>query len=136
MPSTATAGKYYPKEVVAVVRPANYVSQSDSKVLDQKYIFKSNVEMSLKVMFNGYKKGLQNADHCYSLRVAPSSHRGVHGIYVFPLRCRFQDLFQKAGVFTFSFSLVSCSQKVQFYLCQVQSVSYNVICCIIIYLSD
>ena len=107
LPATATAGKCPPKKLVAVVRPVSFVSQRDSKVLDQKFIFKSNIEMSLEVKFSGGKKDLQVTEHVYSVRIPPSSHEGIHGIYVFQLGCKFPHLFQKAGVYTFSFSLVS-----------------------------
>ncbi|XP_062120131.1 structural maintenance of chromosomes flexible hinge domain-containing protein GMI1-like isoform X2 [Humulus lupulus] len=117
LPCTATAGKVPPKEVVAVVRPGNYVSKGDSRVLEQRYIFKSNIEMLLEVKFIGEEKDPQKHEHVLSKRVSPSSNHGVHGIYVFPLRCKLKHphLFQKAGVYKFSFSLIdsSCERLVK-----------------------
>ncbi|KAH8492181.1 hypothetical protein H0E87_021675 [Populus deltoides] len=46
--STVEAGCTPPKEIVAVVRPGCYVSSSHSKILDQKYIVKTNLEMSIE----------------------------------------------------------------------------------------
>ncbi|KAG6752676.1 hypothetical protein POTOM_042705 [Populus tomentosa] len=46
--STVEAGCAPPKEIVAVVRPGCYVSSSHSKILDQKYIVKTNLEMSIE----------------------------------------------------------------------------------------
>ncbi|XP_060971263.1 structural maintenance of chromosomes flexible hinge domain-containing protein GMI1 isoform X1 [Cannabis sativa] len=115
--ANVTAGKVPPKEVVAVVRPANYVRKGDSRVLDQRYIFKCNIDMSMEVKFIGEEKDPHKDEHVYSKRVSPSSNHGVHGIYVFPLRCKqkLPHLFQKAGVYKFSFSLIdlSCEKLVK-----------------------
>lgn len=94
------AGQVPPTEIVAVVRPANFVSSFTSKNLDQKYIVKSNLEMSMEVKF-------EDAHHIYSGCVTPSSRKGFHGLYIFPLGCKFPELFRKAGLYTFKFSLVS-----------------------------
>ncbi|KAF3955648.1 hypothetical protein CMV_019149 [Castanea mollissima] len=37
--------------------------------------------------------------------VTPSSRKGFHGLYIFTLGCKFPELFQKAGLYTFKFSL-------------------------------
>ena len=84
------------------MRPANFVSSVTSKNLDQKYIVKSNLEMCMEVKYRD-----EDAHHIYSGRVTPSSRKGFHGLYIFPLGCKFPELFQKAGLYTFSFSLVS-----------------------------
>lgn len=107
MHATVKAGKAPPKKLVAVVRTANYVSESDPKDLDQRYIFKSDKDMYLKVKFNDGKRNAREVVHVYSTRVTPSEHKGIHGLYVFPLKCKIPNLFQKVGTFTFSFSLVS-----------------------------
>lgn len=98
------AGKLLPKETVAVVRPASYVSSSASKNLDQKHIFKSNLEMSMQVNFRA--KDRDNVDHIFSVCLKPSSRKGIQGLYVFPLRCKLPS-FDRAGIYTFTFSLVS-----------------------------
>ncbi|KAF5442725.1 hypothetical protein F2P56_035352 [Juglans regia] len=109
------AGQVPPSEIVAVVRPANFVSSSISKNLDQNDIVKSNLEMSMEIKFREEAEDLQDVCHIYSRRVTPSSHhiyskritpssrKGFHGLYIFPLGSKFPDLFQKAGVYTFSF---------------------------------
>ncbi|XP_024029765.1 uncharacterized protein LOC21395118 [Morus notabilis] len=109
LPAIVTAGKASPKEIVAVVRPANYGPQSDH--LQQKYISKCKTEMLLEVKFNGANKDVGNGDHLCSWRVTPSSHKGIHGLYVFSLGRKFSNLFQKVGFYTFSFSLTDSSCK-------------------------
>jgi hypothetical protein len=96
---------------VAVVRPANFVSSGTSKNLDQKYIVKINLEMSMEVKFRKEVEDLQDCRHIYSVRITPSSRKGFHGLYIFPLGCKFPELFQKAGVYMFSFSVVSITQE-------------------------
>lgn len=107
MHTTVKAGKAPPKEVVAVVRPANYVSESDTKYVDQKYIIKSYKEMSLEIKFNDRNKNAQAVQHVYSTRIAPLEYKGIHGLYVFPLACKLPKLFEKVGKCTFSLSVVS-----------------------------
>ena len=46
LPAVTNTGKVPSKEIVAVVRPANYKSSPASKSLDQKFIIKDNLEMS------------------------------------------------------------------------------------------
>ncbi|XP_059434267.1 structural maintenance of chromosomes flexible hinge domain-containing protein GMI1 [Corylus avellana] len=99
------AGEVPPKEIVAVVRPANFVSSGASKNLDQKHIVKTNLEMSMEVKFRKEVEDLQDCRHIYSVRITPSSRKGFHGLYIFPLGCKFPELFQKAGVYMFSFSV-------------------------------
>lgn len=61
--------------------------------------------MSLKLTFSVSGKGL-DVKHIYSSSKGPSSHKGLHGLYIFQLE-KVQDLFQKAGLYTFVFSCVS-----------------------------
>lgn len=49
----------------------------------------------------------KDAKHIYSKRVTPSSRNGFHGLYIFPLGCKFPHLFEKAGLYTFTIFLVS-----------------------------
>ncbi|KAI7727062.1 hypothetical protein M8C21_012163, partial [Ambrosia artemisiifolia] len=102
-----------PSEIVAVVRPASYKSGTPSKQLDQKYVMKDNFEMSLVITYSTNKKS-QEEKIIYSVRVPPSSLRDLHGLYVFKPRCRSHPLFQKAGIYTFTFSLrdSSCEKRV------------------------
>ena len=101
------AGQVPPTEIVAVVRPTNFVSSFTSKNLDQKYIVKINLEMSMEIKFLKEAEHPDDAHHIYSGCVTPSSRKGFHGLYIFPLGCKFPELFQKAGLYTFKFSLVS-----------------------------
>lgn len=117
------AGQVPPKEIVAVVRPASFVSSSASKNLDQKYIIKDNfasknldqkyiikdnLELSMEVKL---MDGTKDTKHIYSKCVTPSSRNGFHGLYIFPLGCKFPQLFQKAGVYTFTVFLKGSSFK-------------------------
>lgn len=105
--ATVDVGQVPPLEVVAVVRPASYDASSTSNSLDQKYIFKDTTEMSMVVTFRRAAKGCGSADHIYSKRVAPSCHKGLNGLYIFPLGQKFPKLFRRPGVYRFLFSLVS-----------------------------
>ncbi|KAK1415185.1 hypothetical protein QVD17_30957 [Tagetes erecta] len=104
-------------EIVAVVRPATYKSGSPSKHLDQKYMMKDNFEMSLVITYSTNKKSLDEKN-IYSKRVAPSSVRDFHGLYVFQPKCKSHPLFHKAGIYTFTLSIrdsscEKCVVKVQ-----------------------
>ncbi|XP_060675499.1 structural maintenance of chromosomes flexible hinge domain-containing protein GMI1 isoform X2 [Ziziphus jujuba] len=111
LPVKAKAGQVAPKEIVAVVRPANYASSTASANLDQKYIFKSNLEMTMEVNFNNEADNVHNKKkHIYSIRVKPSSRKDIQGLYVFPLRCKLKQ-FERAGVYAFTFSLIESSCK-------------------------
>ncbi|XP_050387770.1 structural maintenance of chromosomes flexible hinge domain-containing protein GMI1 [Argentina anserina] len=101
----ARAGKSPPEEVVAIVRPGNYVSSSSSKSLDQKYIVKSNLEMTMKVNFKGDADERPNVSHIYSERVGPKSLKGIQGLYVFSVKHKLNGFYRSAGVYTFSFHL-------------------------------
>ncbi|XP_024438485.2 structural maintenance of chromosomes flexible hinge domain-containing protein GMI1 isoform X2 [Populus trichocarpa] len=103
--STVEAGCTPPTEIVAVVRPGCYVSSSHSKILDQKYIVKTNLEMSIEVKIRKSAEECQNVGHIYSARIGPSSHKGFDGLYIFSLGCKFPNLFKEAGVYTFLFTL-------------------------------
>lgn len=114
--SIINAGHVPPEEIVAVVRPTSFYSSSSSKNLDQKYIIKENFEMSLKIKFRTEERNLKDENHIYSARVSPSSRKGFHGLYIFPLICKSMQLFQRSGFYTFSFSIVS--SLLSFRLCQ------------------
>lgn len=100
------AGHGPPEEIVAVVRPASFSSSTASVSLDQKYIMKENFQMTLEVKFEAEADG-KELGHIYSGRMNPSSHKGFTGLYIFPLKERLPDIFQKAGIYLFRFSLVS-----------------------------
>ncbi|XVF53392.1 hypothetical protein PTKIN_Ptkin05aG0095700 [Pterospermum kingtungense] len=97
------AGQAPPGEIVAVLRPSNFSLSGASDDLDQRDIVKINLDMSMEVKFSRTKK--HQAKHVCSVRIAPSSCKGIHGLYIFPIGCEFPRLFQKAGVYTFSFSI-------------------------------
>ncbi|XVE58363.1 hypothetical protein DITRI_Ditri04bG0163800 [Diplodiscus trichospermus] len=100
---TVHAGETPPKDIVAVLRPRSFSFPGASSDLDQKDIVKTNLEMSMEIKFR-ITKNHQDVIHIYSCRIMPSSCKGLHGLYRFPLGCRFPDLFKKAGLYTFSFS--------------------------------
>ncbi|XP_048139026.1 structural maintenance of chromosomes flexible hinge domain-containing protein GMI1 isoform X2 [Rhodamnia argentea] len=104
------AGQDPPKEIVAVVRPANFCFSTAPKNLDQKYIVKNRMEMSMEVKFSGNSDNGQER-HIYSSRVTPSFHRGFHGLYIFSLQHKSHELFQKAGVYKFLFRTDETSCK-------------------------
>ncbi|XP_039016279.1 structural maintenance of chromosomes flexible hinge domain-containing protein GMI1-like [Hibiscus syriacus] len=97
------AGQTPPKVIVAVFRPSSFTFSLASNYLDQKDIVKVNLEMSMEVTFRRTKNH-QDVELIYSVRIAPSSFKGFHGLYMFPLGVKFPHLFQKAGAYTFSFS--------------------------------
>ncbi|PPD70197.1 hypothetical protein GOBAR_DD32911 [Gossypium barbadense] len=70
--------------------------------IDGKDIVKTNLEMLMKVQYR--TENHRDAKHINSLRIAPSSFKGFHGLYKFPLGVKLPHLFQKAGAYTFSFS--------------------------------
>ncbi|KAF8008424.1 hypothetical protein BT93_K2181 [Corymbia citriodora subsp. variegata] len=104
------AGQDPPKEIVAIVRPANFSYSTASKNLDQKYIVKNRMEMSMEVKFSGDSDNGQES-HLYSSRVTPSCYRGFHGLYIFSLQHKSHELFQKSGVYKFLFHIdeTSCN---------------------------
>ncbi|CAN0922576.1 Structural maintenance of chromosomes flexible hinge domain-containing protein GMI1 [Linum grandiflorum] len=112
LPVTGTieAGQVPPRELVAVARPASYNSESTSETLDQKYIAQTSAQMSMVVQFSSKGKSHENA-HLYSALVAPTSSKGVNGLYFFRLPDNLQDLFKKAGLYTYLFSLTDSSCK-------------------------
>lgn len=89
--------------MVAVIRPANFTCQSFA--LDQKYIVKDDHEMMMKISYMVHKNH-KNCDCIYTVRVKPSSCNGLQGLYLFAVRDKHPRLFDKAGVYIFSFSLV------------------------------
>ncbi|XP_073119443.1 structural maintenance of chromosomes flexible hinge domain-containing protein GMI1-like [Henckelia pumila] len=97
------AGDAFPQKIVAVVRPKAFTSASSPKRLDQKFIVRENYEMILEVNFRVSKKSTKS-DHICSVRIKPSSHKGLQGLYIFLLSSKIEK-FQKAGLYTFYFSL-------------------------------
>ncbi|KAK9672435.1 hypothetical protein RND81_12G100500 [Saponaria officinalis] len=119
LPSGAivSAGFVPPKEVVAVLHPSNFISSSSADNLDQKYIIKENHEMRMDVSFKADVEESSTADHIFTTIVTNASRRGCQGLYIFPLSS-IRHLFQKAGVYSFSFLLkrsavTSCEISVQ-----------------------
>lgn len=104
------AGKTPPEQFVAVVRPGSFTSSKLSKTLNQRQIVNIEEEMLMEVELQGnnMKSGDKNgAKALYSHRSFPTSRGGFHGLYVFPLKSKIPNLFKKAGVYNFSFSIVS-----------------------------
>ncbi|KAK4734712.1 hypothetical protein R3W88_008973 [Solanum pinnatisectum] len=104
LPQDVDAGHEPPEEITAVVRPASFSSVIASKNLDQKYIMKENFEMTLEIKFKA--DGNEKERHIYSGQLNPSSLKGFHGLYMFPLKKKSPNLFQKAGIYLFRFSLI------------------------------
>lgn len=101
------AGYQPPHEIVAVIRPGNYVPSS-SGLLDQKYIVKyDEVEMVMEVRHLPRSKG-SPAELIDRKMKKPSSHDNIDGLYVFSLR-EASHIFTKSGVYQFIFSVVSFS---------------------------
>ncbi|XP_065859828.1 structural maintenance of chromosomes flexible hinge domain-containing protein GMI1 isoform X2 [Euphorbia lathyris] len=106
---TIDAGDVPPSEIVAVVRPESYFLPRTSNSLDQKYIVKNLSEIVMEVNYKEAAKDYK-VQHIYSNRVPASSRRGFAGLYIFPMN-RLEDLFQRAGIYTFKFSLVGLKCK-------------------------
>ncbi|XP_010267594.1 PREDICTED: uncharacterized protein LOC104604778 isoform X2 [Nelumbo nucifera] len=108
------AGHAVPPQITAVIRPESFISSSTPKALDQKHIFRGDLEMCMEIKFSkdNTKCG---GDHIYAERVKPSSCKGFHGLYIFSLGCKFPELFQRAGVYMFSFSAVCTDSSIKVY---------------------
>ena len=63
--------------------------------------------MSIEVKIRKSAEEYQKVGHIFSSRIAPSSHKGFNGLYIFSLGCKFPNLFEEAGLYTFLFTLVS-----------------------------
>ncbi|CAN4089555.1 unnamed protein product [Withania somnifera] len=98
------AGHEPPEEIAAVIRRASFSSVTASKSLDPKYIMKENFEMTLEIKFKADETEKELC-HIYSGLLTPSALKGFHGLYLFPLKKKLPDLFQKAGIYLFQFSL-------------------------------
>ena len=105
LPQEVDAGHEPPEEITAVVRPASFTSATASKNLDQKYIMKENFVMTPEIKFKDDENVKEQ--HIYSGKLNPSSLKGFHGLYMFPLKKKSPNLFQTAGIYLFRFSLVS-----------------------------
>ncbi|XP_039165274.1 fe(2+) transport protein 1 [Eucalyptus grandis] len=73
-----------PKEIIAIVQPSNFSYSTAPKNLDQRYIVKNKMEMSMEVKFSGDSDNGQES-HLYSSCVTPSCYRGSHGLYIVSL---------------------------------------------------
>ncbi|KAL8537992.1 hypothetical protein ACS0TY_000080 [Phlomoides rotata] len=104
LPTSVQAGDAPPEHIVAVIRPKCFNVGNCSNKLDQKYIIKEKFEMTLEVKHR-VEEGAEFS-HIYSTSLSPSTHQGLHGLYLVPLRMKLPQLFQKAGFLTFSFSLI------------------------------
>ncbi|KAL6508311.1 hypothetical protein OROHE_021853 [Orobanche hederae] len=105
LPNIVDAGDAPPENIVAVIRPKSYISGNSSKSLDQKFIVKDKHEMSLQVKYRADQKVGKEGNHVFSLRLPPSSLKGLHGLYLFPVKMNHPQLFEKAGFYTFSFAV-------------------------------
>ncbi|URE42715.1 hypothetical protein MUK42_32615 [Musa troglodytarum] len=101
------AGYTPPREIVAVIRPANFTSLMASKGLDQKNIVKNEFEMTLKISHKCGAKQNEQMTLAHTKSVKPSSQIGISGLYIFGLQDICSKLFYKAGIYIFTF-LVNC----------------------------
>ncbi|XP_019097222.1 PREDICTED: uncharacterized protein LOC104770816 isoform X1 [Camelina sativa] len=101
------AGETPPKQIVAVVRPASFTSSKVSKRLDQKHIVKMDGDMLMEVEFQdtNIKSRDMNTKILYSDHCFPTSFKGFQGLYIFPLESKHPDMFNKAGIYNFCFSI-------------------------------
>lgn len=100
------AGCESPEEIVAVVRPASFNSSTEPKNLDVKQIVQENLEMIIKIIFKA-ENTCTECVNVFSGQVTPSFQKGFRGFYIFQLQKECPKLFEKAGIYTFLFSLVS-----------------------------
>lgn len=105
-PTLVQAGDAPPMNIVAIIRPKSFDVKSNYNRLDQKFISKGGFEIILNIKYRA-GEGEGEYNQVYSTRVSPSSHQGLRGLYLFPLRINQPLLFRKAGFYTFSFSLVN-----------------------------
>nr|XP_018675545.1 PREDICTED: uncharacterized protein LOC103968942 isoform X3 [Musa acuminata subsp. malaccensis] len=107
MEAPVVAGFTPPREIVAVIRPANFSSSMASKGLDQKNIVKNEFEMTLKISHKCRAKQNEQMTLAHTKSVKPSSHTGISGLYIFGLQDICSKLFYKAGIYIFTF-FVNC----------------------------
>ncbi|MCL7026321.1 hypothetical protein MKW94_017651 [Papaver nudicaule] len=105
------AGHATPENIIAVIRPASFTSSGACKRLEQRFILKDDLEMSMEVKCITTYKNLCDEKNIYSQRVRPSSHEGLHGLYVFSLGSKFPGLFNAAGAYKFRFSVICTNSR-------------------------
>ncbi|XP_051138184.1 structural maintenance of chromosomes flexible hinge domain-containing protein GMI1 isoform X2 [Andrographis paniculata] len=105
MPADVKAGDAPPENVVAVIRPKAFNFENSSERLDQKFVVKDNIRMTLNVQFNPEDKSEDML--IFSSVGTPSSHKGLQGLFIFPVKSKFPNLFQKAGSLTFLLTLTN-----------------------------
>ncbi|KAL3653639.1 hypothetical protein CASFOL_003320 [Castilleja foliolosa] len=105
LPRVVNVGDAPPENIVAVIRPKAYDSSSTPRSLNQKFIVKDKHEMSLQVKFRAGVKNNGKYENVYSTRLPPSSRKDLHGLYLFPLKLNRPQLFEKAGSYTFLFTV-------------------------------
>ncbi|KAL6640164.1 hypothetical protein ACP70R_022013 [Stipagrostis hirtigluma subsp. patula] len=98
-----TAGYQPPHELVAVIRPGNYIPCSTG-LLDQKYIVKDDeLEMVMEIHLSS-SKDHPRVELIHNSMKKPSSRNDINGLYFFPLR-EASSIFSKSGVYLFIFSV-------------------------------
>lgn len=122
------AGETPPQQIVAVVRPASFISSKVSKKLDQKDIVKMDEDMLMEVEFQDtdIKSKDKNTKLLYSHHCLPTSRSGFHGLYIFPLESKLPNMFNKAGIYIFCFSIVS---NVIIFICHLSFSSNHISNC-------
>ncbi|KAI3883467.1 hypothetical protein MKX03_025923 [Papaver bracteatum] len=105
------AGHATPEHIIAVIRPASFTSSGACKTLEQKFILKEDLEMSMEVKCFATYKNLCDEKQIYSERVRSSSHEGFHGLYIFSLGSKFPGLFNAAGAYKFKFSVICTGSR-------------------------
>lgn len=109
LPSLFEVGDRLPENIVVVIRPKSFCSGKGCKRLDQKFIVRANLEMTLNIAKRSSDDGAGGYKHIYSVRRPASSVKGLRGFYIFPLDTSGHPLFQEPGFFKLSFSLVTAT---------------------------
>ncbi|KAL2921819.1 Structural maintenance of chromosomes flexible hinge domain-containing protein GMI1, partial [Bienertia sinuspersici] len=115
--ASVSAGSLPPKEIVAVLRPLNFSPSSNANDLDQKYIIRDNFEMCLDIKYKAEAAKCSKMDQIFSGTATNTSRNGISGLYIFSVDS-IPNLFQKAGAYSFSFTLknsttISCEKTVR-----------------------
>ncbi|PIA31345.1 hypothetical protein AQUCO_05000016v1 [Aquilegia coerulea] len=105
------AGNVTLKKIIAVVRPVSYTSPSSFRSVDQKFIIKDDLGMSMEVTYIGKDDGGCDGEFIFGQRINSSKHGGIQGLYVFVVGSTDLKHFQKSGIYKFLFTIVNSSSK-------------------------
>ncbi|KAK1276605.1 hypothetical protein QJS04_geneDACA012786 [Acorus gramineus] len=83
--NSVSAGHAPPELVVGVIRPGTFDASSSSGSLDQKFIVKDDLEMTMEIRRTHDGKQCHADEVIHGERVKPSSYKGLQGLYIFSL---------------------------------------------------